>query len=285
MRPPAAPIVLWAVLASAAGAEVTARLRPAAADGATEEGFLPAVLTVADPNGDLGGVVRGVSLRRLRGGPTLLYPTSIAPGTEQDVSVALPVVSVEGSYVVRLLADEDASGAALAELRVPLTVPNVDLVERARGGLIDPTAYDGWLEDPPRWPGWLLRTVFLTAAVISVAMGAALFIRRPALRLAAVLLLVLAGTLVTAWVLSQCEVVSVRRSGSLTILGCRRTTTLRRSPPLARPVYWSPRQMDADDMVYCPGRCATLTLHPDQIRLFRRAVAPPATTTAPKARG
>jgi hypothetical protein len=284
MKPPAASIVLSAVLASVAGAEVTARLRPAAEDGATEEGFLPAVLTVADPNGDLSGAVRGVSLRRLRGGPTLLYPTSIAPGTEQDVSVALPVVSVEESYVVRLLADEDASGAPLAELRVPLTVPKVDLVERARGALIDPAAYDGWLEDLPRWPGWLLRTVFLTAAVICVAMGAALFIRRPALRLAAVVCLVIAGALATAWVLSQCEVVSVRRSGALTILGCRRTTSLQRSPPLARPVYWSPRQMDADDMVYSPGRYATLTLHPNQVRLFRRAVPPPATATSPKAR-
>ncbi|MGB2821436.1 MAG: hypothetical protein WBF17_10670, partial [Phycisphaerae bacterium] len=108
-------------------------------------------------------------------------------------------------------------------------------------------------------------------------MGAALFVRRPAPRLAAVVSLVLAGTLATAWVLSQCQVVSVRRSGALTILGCRRTTTLWRSEPALAPLYRSRRQMDADDMVYCPGRYVTLTLHPDQVRLFRRVspAAPP----------
>jgi len=277
-------IALSAVLASAAGAAVTVRLRPGAADGPTDEGLLPATLTVADPNGELGAVVRGISLRRARGGPTLLYHVSIAPGTRQDIPVALPVVSVQESYTTRLLAAEDASGAALRELEVPLTVPQVDLVERARSALIDPAAYDDWLEDLPRWPRWLLRTVFLTAAVICVAMGAALFVRRPALRLAAVVSIVAAGTLATAWVLSQCPVVSLRRSGPLTILGCRRTTALRRTEPSVRPLYWSRRQMDADDMVYCPGRYVTLTLHPDQVRLFRRAVPPPATTTAPSPR-
>jgi len=264
-----------------ARAEVIVRLRPAPADGPTDEGFLPAILTVADPNGELPEAIGAVSLRRTRGGPTLLYAVSLAPRTEHQVPVSLPVVSVQEAYRVRLLAGADGTGGVLRERQIPLTLPDLGLVDRARGALIQPTAYDNWKEDLPRWPRWLLRTVFLTMALFCVALGAALFVRRPALRLWAVLLVAAAATAATAWLLSQCPAVSLRRSGPLTIVACRRTTTWSHPAVGVRPLYWSRHQMDADDMLYRPGSSLTLTLRPQQVRLFRRAAGPTTTATAP----
>jgi hypothetical protein len=146
--------------------------------------------------GRLAGVVRAVAIRPEAGGPTILCPASIAPKTVQDVSVRLPVISAQQAFVVRLLPAADVAATPLHQAIVPLEVTDLNAVERARGALIDPDAYQGRLEDLPRWPPDLLRTVFLAAVLACVALGGALFIRRPAIRLLAAAAVVTAGSFV-----------------------------------------------------------------------------------------
>ena len=264
-------VVLW--LAGPAAGEIAVTLTPAegAPAGPLGPGFLPATLRVADPNGELGGVARGVSVRRKRGGPTFLYATSIAPKTEQSLAVVLPVVSPQETYTVRLLAAPDVAAETLGQFERTTTLADLAAVERARNALIDPVAYDGWREDLPRWPDWLLRGALLAGALSCLAMAAALFLRRPVLRLAAVAVLAAGGAFAAWTVLAECTIVSVRRAGPITAVACRRTVEW--SVPTAgglAPVYDRPRDLDDDDIVYRPDGTAAMKLQPAAIRLFRQ---------------
>lgn len=232
-------------------------------------GFVAAKLAVADPMGRLAGVVRAVAIRPEAGGPTILCPASIAPKTVQDVSVRLPVISAQQAFVVRLLPADDVAATPLHQAIVPLEVTDLNAVERARGALIDPDAYQGRLEDLPRWPPDLLRTVFLAAVLACVALGGALFIRRPAIRLLAAAAVVTAGSFVLAHVLGDCPTVLVRPAGPVTIVTCRRTVAWSH-PSSMLPIYWNQRSMERDDLVLRPEGDLTVTLHPQDVRVFRR---------------
>lgn len=272
-----APLVAILLAALPSAGEVKVSLSPADGNGAGEVTFLRASLRVEDPNAELPGVVAAVSLRRTLGGPTLLYRASIAPGTRQAVDVLLPVVSLQQAFTVRLLAADDPAGPVLKEADVSVTAPSVGAVERARAALVDPAAYEAYLEDLPRWPAWLLRGVLLTLVLTAVALAAALFVRSPAARLV-LLLAVTAGGVVATWqvlarcevVLVRCKVVLVRASEETVVVRCRRTSSWSHEADGALPVYWSPRQMDQDTMVYRPGRRLTLTIRPEEVRVFRR---------------
>jgi len=266
-------------LAGAAPGEPAVRLAPVPASAPTPEGFLPAKLTVSDADGELGGIVRAVSLRRHAGGPTIIRNVTIAPGTARAVAVDLPVVSVQEAYVVRLLGGEGDRLSCLRELSATLTTESADLVERARAALIDPPAYDPWTDLLCVWPAWLQRSLFLAGVAVCVVLGAALLVRRPAWRLGAVLAASAAGTVLMASLASQCETVVLRRAEGLTIATCRRTTPW--SPPAhTAPVYRSLRQMGADDLLYRGDGTRTVTLRPEGVRLFRRH-RPATTAPAP----
>jgi hypothetical protein len=249
-----------------ASAGVGLTLAPA---GAPVDGFIPARLAVADPQGRLTGVVRAVAIRPEAGGPTILCPASIAPKTVQDLPVRLPVISAQQAFVVRLLPAADAAATPLHQAIVPLEVTDLNAVEQARNALIDSHSYDGRLEDLPRWPPALLRTVFLAAVLACVALGGALFIRRPAIRLLAAAAVVAAGSFVLAHVLGDCPDVLVRPAGAVTIVTCRRTANWSH-PSDMLPVYWNQRTMERDDLILRPEGDLTVTLHPGDVRVFRR---------------
>jgi hypothetical protein len=251
------------------------------AAGSPGDGFVPARLNVADPDGRLGGVVRGVSLRPEAGGPTIFCPASIAPKTVQDLPVPLPVISAQQTFLIRLLPAPNAAARPLHEALVPLEVPDLAVVERARGALIDPDAYQGRLEDLPHWPPALLRTVFLAVVLTCVALAGAMFIRRPTFRVLAAALVVVAGSFVLGHVLGDCPDVLVHPAGAVTVVTCRRTVNWSH-PADMLPVYWSQRTMERDNLVFRPDGELTVTLRPDAVRVFRRmtAASPP---TAPAA--
>jgi hypothetical protein len=262
-------ILVLVIAAQAARAEVDVRLAPSPSAAVTAEGFLPAELTVADPNGELPRPASALAIRRAAGGPTMFYETSMAPGATGTFRVMLPMVSVRETYVVSLLAEATPTAPAVLRRDVTAQTDDVAAVEAARDRLIDRPAYDGYIEDLPRWPAWVTRNVVLAAALLLVAMGAALLIRRRTWRLAAggaAVAVASAGLYIS---LSQCPPVIERRNGDILAVSCRRTTEWSDAARGIGPVYWRPQQMNQDDMVYQPDATLTLTLHPDEVRLFR----------------
>ena len=258
--------------ASSAAGAVILRLSPAPDDGQDTAALTPVKLTVADPDGELPAVARAVSLRRKAGGPTILQAASIAPRTAQTVTVRLPVISLQQTYVVRLLAD-GARSAALAEQEVPLATSRVARVELARARLIDPVAYEDWQEDLPRWPASTLRLAFLSVALGVALAGGALLIRSGPARLAAVVLAAAGATAAVWFVLGRQDPLEVRHSGPFTIVTTRRTAVWSCPAREVEPVYWSPAQMDRDGMIYRPGGELTVRIRPREVRLFRRRSA------------
>jgi len=268
-------IVILSLLSfvTASHAAVEVRLTPLPAAAITAEGFIPAVLTVADPNGELPRAARALAIRRLAGGPTMFYETSMAPGATGSFRVLLPMVSVRETYVVRLLAEASPTAPAVLRRDVTAETDNVAAVEAARDKLIDPPAYDAFIEDLPRWPTWVTRSIFLAAVLLLVAMGSALLIHRRGWRLAAACAVVAVASAGLYISLSQCPSVLSRRGGDILAVSCRRTATWSAPAKGVGPVYWRPQQMNQDDMVYQPDAALTVTLHPNEVRLFRcRAV-------------
>ncbi len=272
MKQAAAVILVLIFLTSAATpamAAVDVRLTPLPSAAVTAEGFVPAELTVADPNGELPRAARALAIRRASGGPTMFYETAMAPGATGTFRVLLPMVSVRETYVASLLAEASPTAPAVLQRDVTAQTDNVAAVEAARDKLIDPPAYDGYMEGLPRWPTWVVRNVFLAAVLLLVAMGSTLLIRRQLWRLAAggaAVAVASAGLYIS---LSQCPSVMERRSGDILAVSCRRTATWSVPARGIGPIYWRPQQMNQDDMVYQPDRMLTVTLHPAEVRLFR----------------
>ena len=203
----------------------------------------------------------------------MFYQASIAPGAHGSFRVLLPMVSVRQTYVVRLLAEASPMAAVVLRQTVTVETDNVGAVEAARNLLIDPPAYDDYIEDLPRWPTWATRNTFLVSLLMMVAMGATLLVRHPAWRLAAAGAVVAVATGAIYAGLANCPLVITRQVGDVWCVSCRRTATWSAPADGLGPIYWRPRQMDQDDMVYQPAQTLTLTLHPKEVRLFRRTAA------------
>jgi hypothetical protein len=265
-------VLIWSAAATtAATAAVEMRLTPLPSAAVTAEGFVPARLAVADPNGELPRAARAVSIRRAAGGPTMFYEASVAPRAAGTFNVLLPMISVRETYVVSLLAEASPTAPAVLRRDVTAQTDNVAAVEAARDRLIDPPAYDGYIEDLPHWPAWVARNVFLATVLLLVAMGAALLIRRRGWRLVAAGAAVAVASAGLYVSLCQCPSVLERRGGDILAVSCRRTATWSAPARGIGPVYWRPQQMNRDDMVYQPDATLTLTLHPAEVRLFRCA--------------
>jgi hypothetical protein len=269
MKQAAIAILYFLAFASASRAAVEIGLAPLPAGAVTAEGFVPAELTVADPNSQLPQAARALAIRRQAGGPTMFYEASMAPGATGSFRVLLPMVSVRETYLVRLLAEASPTAPDVLRRDVTAQTDNIAAVEAARDRLIDPPAYDGYIEDLPRWPTWVARNVFLAAVGLMVAMGSTLLIRRQTWRLAAAGAAVAVVSAGLYFSLSQCPSVLQRRGGDILAVSCRRTATWAADAKGIGPVYWRPQQMNQDDMVYQPDRVLTVTLHPAEVRLFR----------------
>ncbi len=268
-------IVTLLSAATASHGAVTMRLAPLPDQAVTPEGFTPAELAITDSNSLLPAPARALTLRRAAGGPTMFYEASIAPGTKGSFRVLLPMVSVRQEYVVRLLADTSPTAKVILQQNVSAETDNVVAVEAARKTLVDPPAYDDYIEDLPRWPTWAARNVVIVSLLMLVALGATLLIRRTRWRLVAgAAVVAIASTAIYAG-LANCPIVVTQREGDVLVVSCRRTTTWSAPAKGLGPVYWRTRQMDRDNMVYQPAHKLTLTLRPNEVRLFRRRPTTP----------
>ena len=269
--------VLASVIAPAVALDPTVRgaslERPAQRDD-TMLPYRPVTLTVTYRRGDEADIseahiIRGVKIRSTRGGPAVLVPVTVAPGTTETLTVPLPVLSVRETYRVSLLAEESGDSPVLDYSNVSLTWPAEEVTADA---FLDPQAYQDGDYSPPRWSAGTARGVFVTGVVAALAMAAALFVRSPRRR-AGVLLAVLVGaSAVMAYVATR-EPVVVRRfgdDGRLLVISTRRTTDIRIDGPGWAPLYYDEDHMSAEALVVRPGKDISGPLRPDDVRLFRK---------------
>lgn len=213
-------------------------------------------------------LVQAVRIRDLQGGPTVVQPLTVPPGTSQSTLLPLPAWSQQHTYRVELLQRQDDPAPAGQARSVSLAWP-ADILDRD-------AVFAPWLYEPyyelPRWPGPLLRDLFLLLAVFALACAGLLLVRHRLLRPALLIALsVLAGG--GAWLLMDQVPLAVHRevprgNQPLHVLSSRRSVQWTNDRPLW-PVYFNPLQMRNDDMIIHAGRSSRLTLHPDDVRILR----------------
>ncbi|MHC4984245.1 MAG: hypothetical protein ACYTF6_13900 [Planctomycetota bacterium] len=272
--------------ASPAGGELVVSLKAAERQDARRLAYAAAELTIDNSDGSVARVIRAAAIRCADGGPTFVYPLNVAPRTRRSLAVTLPALSVRQEVDVRLLAGEAADSTPLASRRVVINWPE-QLISRAGARLIDPDAYEAWRREnsPASWPAGPKRNVFLTLVLAGVLAAAALLVRRAALRLAAIAVIVPAAALVVLFPLAAAESVivgdfqyepltpTVRPAQKMLAVQCLRTTDWAHPDSLLVPVYRSAEQMAADNMLVRLGQGIEVTLRANKLRLFRRARA------------
>ncbi|MCE5324792.1 MAG: hypothetical protein LLG01_00100 [Planctomycetaceae bacterium] len=260
MKTFAAIAMLLCVTCSAGAEGLTARLAPA--DPQPQGLRRAAVLTIKN---DTDALARAVELRWQQGGPALVYPLSVAPHQEAATTVLLPAAALVQSYDVTLLGDTAALATTKADIEWKLDQVSNDL-------LLDASLYAPWWDAIPSWPPELLRLAFWAAAIVLVAAGACLFLRRPLLRIAVVAAISTAAA-VGAWAYLSGRPNVIERSSlrgpPLLIVTTLRTTSWHNSAELL-PVYYSKAQMAADTTIIQSGKGTTTTLRPQQVRIFRK---------------
>ena len=263
------------VPAAIAAADVTLTLTPQDKARPGDSPWQTARLTIRN---DTDRLIRAVSLRWEAGGPVLLLPVPVAPGTTYDgLPIALPALSQHQRYTVRLLQADRLDAAAVAEQAAEITW-DPRQVEQTADVVFDPMACADWSEALPRWPGPLLRLLFGLAVLGSVLAGATMLVRRPGLRIAMAAAAVCGTAAAVGLVAARHEALLVRYAGqpegSLVVLTCRRTSTWT-APGDWVPVYRNAAQMASDTTVLSATHGAKVTISPRQVRLFRRRGRPP----------
>jgi len=255
------------LLAGPALAEEAVSLAPAAEQDRGAWPYRTAELQV-QVDGALASRVAAAWLRWQLGGPTFVYPVTVAPDDLLTLEVSLPAIRMQQAYDIALLTD-DGAPAVQAEATIiwPEELTNPE-------AFVDSAAYavhDGPL---PRWPVSVKVTAFLSAAVLCAAMAAAALIRRRRLQLVVLLGLVVGSTVAGAVWLHRQPTVAARRSpdGKLLILTTRRTVQWTVGERLA-PVYVDIGQVAEDSLVVRPEG-VTLTLRPQRVVLLRRLGRP-----------
>ena len=277
-----APYLLIAAFLPAAAftqarAEIAASLAASDEAAPAAQPFQPAKLTIDATEASEGQVVRAVSLREVRGGPRLVYSTTVAAGTKQTLPVALPAVSQEQRYRIELLAEDAYPAPVLAEAVAPIRWSADQLADLA---FLDPQAYDPWKDEPPLWTAALRRNVFIALVVAALAGMAAMLVRRPGARAAVVVAIAAAATVWLTYSLGKTETIVQREAddGSLLVLQCRRTGVWRTSETRLVPIYVNRWHLSQDNMILHVGKETRLELsprrEPDRLRIFRRRKPP-----------
>jgi hypothetical protein len=256
-------------------AQVDLGLTPAAQQGTGP--YRNASLSVRNRSGQ---IVRAVAIRMIpQGGPTFVMPVTVPPDANYSTDILLPVLVPAQSYEVRALADDRPDAALVASRIVDTTWPAAMVSQVA---FIDGPAYGQYEDSVPTWPASLIRSIFIAAAATCLALAATLFMRRTILRLAAVVVMLIASTIGMLWLAAGAEVVvshyeySETNSGmghnslvpSLLVVACRRSTVWNNPSRDLVPIYYSPWHMKHDSTVI-DQRGLTVPMTPGQVRLFR----------------
>ena len=259
-----------ACLAAPAAGEFTASLAPAPAQDAPWP-FQPAKLRMHYAPPSDAADVRGVSLRNAAGGATMVFPAAMSAGGDYILPLALPAVSPQQTYEVRLIG---ADGEAAESVRTALAWPVAMLTTDA---WIDPDAYEPFAGEAPAWPREVRRAALLTGVLFVLAMAATLLLGRASVASAGIVLA--AGCVAATLTLRAAPPLEVDRidlpapSGgpqTLWAVGARRSSVWRLQGPPPLPVYRSREEMRRDRSVIDFGSGLTAPLRAGELRLFSR---------------
>ena len=257
-------------------AQISASLKPSAIQSQVAFPYRSAELAVRNPGNRM---ITAVCLRWRHGGPEIVVPTAVAPGSRQVLKVNLPAASPLQAYRVQLRGDDSSAESVLGELDLTITWPVEDVADRA---FVDPGAYRPYLDAFPGWRESLRRNVFLGAVLACLAVAATLFVRPPAIRLIALAAVILAAATASAWAFTNADpgvelveaqpplpVREASEGDRLLVVACRRTVDWTHPNPRLAPVYYSREEMAEDTMVVDARNGVSVRLHPGRIRLFR----------------
>ena len=234
------------------------------------------------PNAEIAhDIIRSITVRSVRGGPTMLFSVTIPPGAPaRKINMVVPALSTEDSYNVRLLSGDTADTAVITEFDLPLDWPAGSVTAQA---FLAPDAYDTGDYLPPVWSNRTLQTVFVIASVACVLLGASLLIRHSAWRvLVATVTVIAAGA--GLWIGANSEPTIVRRElgddGHLLLVSCLRDTHCEILAPHTVPLYYNLEEMSRDNAVIRTPEKLLVRLKPGEVRLFARPepVSQPAAT-------
>jgi len=238
--------------------------------------YRPAFLTVQydskSPDADnTYEVIRGITVRSARGGPTMLFGVTIPAGAPpRKLSVVLPALSAEESYKVRLLSGQSAEDDVIAEFDLPLDWPAGWVTAQA---FLDPDAYDTGDYLPPVWSNRTLQSVFVIAAAACVLLAASLLVRRARWRVFGATATVIAAA-AGLWLAASFEPIIVRRQlgddGRLLLISCLRDAHCELSAPHTVPLYYNLEEMARDEAVIRTPEKLILRLKSGEVRLFGR---------------
>jgi len=225
-----------------------------------------------DPSaGDKYDVIRCITIRSVRGGPTMLFNVTIPPGAPAArINMVLPALSAEDSYDVRLLAGNSAETAVIAQFNLTLDWP-AELVTAQ--GFLDPDAYDAGDYLPPVWSNRMLGLVFMISAIVCVMLAASLLVRPTGWRLfTATVTAIVAGSGLWMTVISESTILR-RRVGDdnrLLLVSCLRDDHCEILEPYTTPLYYNLDEMTRDDAVIRTPEKLIVRLKSGEVRLFAR---------------
>ncbi len=261
--------------AGGVGAEITASLEVSSRQDVPGGPYRRAELTVANSSAL---VVETVLLKPAGVGLTVRYDLAVPPGAVGKQTVFLPAISPTQEYTLTAL---DASGGVVGQASASITW-SAELV--TADAFID-DAFRPWTDEPARWSAKRRWHYLLVLALFVTAAAATLLIRRPLLRVGAVVAIAGATTAMLVFIyIPTGAVVRVHRynlrlhdgaggfeSDSFSVLSARRTTEWsRKVSPLPYPV-WPDRAAGAGDEVVVDPAAGTirLTLRPGLVRIIR----------------
>ena len=246
--------------ASVAEADVDLAISPAE-NSQTATPFRLATMTISN---DAGHTLTEVRLRWQFGGPTFVYPVTVAPHGAVSLPIRLAALALRQQYQAELSFDgepTDAPMLATAAIAWPETVVNP-------GAFIRPADYDR--SQTPAWSTSLRRQLLLVAVAAGLLLAASMLLRRPAHRLGTAAFIVAAALVaVIAFVCSQPVVVEHLTEDGVLILTPRRTTSWQTSRADLQPIYASRQQMMEDTTAVSPEG-VSVRLTPPQRQLFLR---------------
>jgi hypothetical protein len=227
-------------------------------------------------------VIRCITIRSTRGGPTMLFNITIPPqAPARNISVSLPAMSAEDSYTVRLLAGKTAISPLVAEFNLTIDWPAEMVTAQA---FLDPEAYDDGDYLPPVWSNRTLQNVFAAATLACVLLGASILIRRPAWRIAIACVTVIAAG-AGLWLAASLEPTVVRQTlgddERLLLVSCLRDTRFEIPEPHSVPLYYNMDEMSQDEGVIHMSGKLLVSLKSGEVRLFGRRTATAQPTTRP----
>ena len=266
------------LVAGVARAEITALLEVVADQVVAGGPYRRAELTVTNSSAT---VAETVLLKPSGVGMTVRYKLAVPPGAAGRQIVFLPAISPTQEYALTAL---DASGEVIARTSASITWP----AELVTTDAFIEDAFRAWTDEPARWSAKTRWNYILILAMFVTAAAATLLIRRPLLRIAAVVVIAGAVTAMIVFVFIPAgpETVRVHRyfltlhdgaggmkPDSFAVLTARRTTEWsRRISHWSYPVYPDRAAAANDETIVKPATgVMRLTLHPCQVRIIRPA--------------